>query len=58
MVAGELLRALHGGVRCELIHAHLRHGEQPKVALKSENYANRVARSGYVLAVMLAEKAA
>lgn len=55
MVAGELLRALHGGVRCELIHAHLRHGEQPKVVLKNENYLNRVARSGCVPAVMLGE---
>jgi hypothetical protein len=51
LVAGELLRALHGGVRCELIHAHLRHSDPPKVALRTENYLNRVARSGYISAV-------
>jgi hypothetical protein len=48
LVAGEVLRALHGGIRCELIHAHLRHSEPPKVAVKEENYLNRAARSGYV----------
>jgi len=47
LAVGELVRALHGGVRCELIHAHLRHSDSPKVILKEENYLNRVARSGY-----------
>lgn len=47
LAAGELLRALHGGVRCELIHAHLRLNDSPRVVLKAENYLNRVARSGY-----------
>jgi hypothetical protein len=47
LVTGEILRALHGGVRCELVQAHLRHNETPGVILKSENYSIRVARSGY-----------
>jgi len=47
LVAGELLRALHGGVRCQSIHAQLRHNEAPRVVLKPEIYQNRVARSGY-----------
>jgi hypothetical protein len=58
LVAGELLRALHGGVRCELIHAHLRYGDPPKIALRAENYLNRVARSGYVCAVTHEQMAA
>jgi len=48
LVAGELLRALHGGIRCEVIHAHLRHGQLCRVASKTENYSKRVARAGYV----------
>jgi hypothetical protein len=47
LVAGELLRALHGGIRCEYIHCHLRHGGGPKVIVTSDNYLNRVARSGF-----------
>jgi hypothetical protein len=47
LVSGEILRALHGGVRCELIQLHLRHNDPPGVILKPENYLNRVARSGF-----------
>ena len=50
LATGEMLRALHGGVRCEYIHAQLRDTDMPRVALLSENYLNRVARSGYSLA--------
>lgn len=50
LVAGELLRALHGGMRCEYVHCHLRHGGTPRVITKAENYLNRVARSGFTTA--------
>ena len=45
LTAGELLRAFNGGVRCELIQAHMRHDSHPGVVVKSENYMNRVARA-------------
>jgi hypothetical protein len=44
---GEILRALNGGVRCELIQAHLRHNGEPGVILKNEPYGLRSARSGF-----------
>jgi hypothetical protein len=50
LAIGELLRALHGGVRCEYIRAHLRENDMPRMALMNENYLNRVARSGYCFA--------
>jgi hypothetical protein len=46
-VTGEILRALNGGVRCELIQAHLRHNDEPGVIIKDEVYALRAARSGF-----------
>ncbi|HYM01003.1 MAG TPA: hypothetical protein VEZ90_18740, partial [Blastocatellia bacterium] len=58
MLTGELLRALHGGVRCELIQMHLRHVDQPGVILRPENYLLRVARSGYTSARVAEAKAA
>jgi hypothetical protein len=48
LVIGELLRGLHGGVRCELIKAHLRSNDAPGVVVLNEVYQNRFARSGYV----------
>jgi hypothetical protein len=48
LVVGELVRGLHGGVRCELVKAHLRSNDAPSVALLEEAYQNRLARSGYV----------
>lgn len=48
LVVAELLRGLHGGLRCELIRAHLRSNDQPGVVQLSEPYQNRFARSGYV----------
>jgi hypothetical protein len=48
LVVGELLRGLHGGVRCELIKAHLRSNDPHGVVLLQEVYQNRLARSGYV----------
>lgn len=50
LAVAELLRALNGGVRCELIHAQLRNNDAPKVVMKAEQYLNRVARSGYQVA--------
>jgi hypothetical protein len=46
--AGELLRGLHGGIRCEFIRAQLRSNDPSGVVVKSEIYQNRFARSGYV----------
>jgi hypothetical protein len=47
LVAGELLRALHGGIRCEYVHHHLRHGGSNRTIVRAENYQNRVARAGF-----------
>lgn len=47
LVIGEILRALHGGVRCELVQMHLRYNERVGVILKPENYLSRIARNGY-----------
>jgi hypothetical protein len=48
LAVGEVLRGLHGGVRIELIHAHLRSNDAPGVVVLNEVYQNRFARSGYV----------
>jgi hypothetical protein len=48
LVVGEVLRGLHGGVRCELLKAHLRSNDPHGVVLLQEKYQNRLARSGYV----------
>jgi hypothetical protein len=58
LVSAEILRALNGGVRCELVQIHLRHGNPPGVILKEENYQIRVARSGYSAARTARKKAA
>jgi hypothetical protein len=49
LVIGEILRALHGGIRCELVQMHLRHNEPAGVILKPGNYLNKVARNGYTI---------
>lgn len=51
MVIGELLRGLHGGMRCELIKAHLRSNDAHGVVAIEEVYQNRFARAGYTSAV-------
>lgn len=48
LVVGELLRGLHGGVRCELIKAQLRSNDSPGVVVLDEIYQNRFGKSGYV----------
>lgn len=48
LVVGELLRGLHGGIRCELVKAHLRSNDPHGVVPMGEAYQNRFARSGYV----------
>jgi hypothetical protein len=50
-VTGEILRALNGGARCELIQTQLRQNERPGVVVKNEVYALRAARSGFCQAV-------
>ena len=57
-VCAEILRALHGGVRCELVQVQLRHSAPPGVIVKPENYSNRVARSGYTAARLVQRMAA
>lgn len=47
LVTGEILRALNGGKRCELIQTHLRYNDPSGVIPKDEVYALRVARSGF-----------
>lgn len=58
LLTGELLRALHGGVRCELIQMHLRHSEVPGVVLRPESFLLKIARSGYTSARIAEAKAA
>jgi hypothetical protein len=48
LVIGELLRGLHGGVRCELVKAQLRSNDSHGVVLLEDVYQNRLARSGYI----------
>jgi hypothetical protein len=47
-VTGEILRALNGGMRCELIQLQLRHEDSIGVVPRPEDYAKRVARSGFL----------
>lgn len=45
---GEVLKALHGGKRCEFLTVHLRDFDDIRVALRDEEYQLRVARNGFV----------
>jgi hypothetical protein len=47
LVIGEVLRGLHGGVRCEIVNGQLRSNSLLRVALREENYQRRVAISGF-----------
>lgn len=47
LVVAEILKGLHGGMRCEVIQAHLRHGGLPVVTLSKEDYQLRLARCGF-----------
>ncbi len=49
-VIGEILRGLHGGVRCEVVNAQLRSNSPPRVALRDENYQQRMAIAGFTRA--------
>lgn len=46
LVVGEVLRGLHGGQRCELVHLHLRSNQSLRVAHKPERYQLRLATNG------------
>jgi hypothetical protein len=48
LAVAEVLRALHGGVRCELISGQLRSNDGLNVRTRVENYVGRVARNGFV----------
>lgn len=50
LAIGEVLRGLHGGVRCEIINAQLRSNSPPRLALRDEKYQLRIARSGFTSA--------
>ena len=45
---GELLRGMHGGLRCELIKAQMRTNDSHGAVVMDEIYQNRFAKSGYV----------
>lgn len=49
-VIGEVLRGLHGGVRCEVINAQLRSNSSPRVAPLHEDYQLRLAVNGFTTA--------
>jgi hypothetical protein len=48
LVVGEVLRAIHGGRRCEFVALQLRDLELPRNPYRDENYQLRVARNGTV----------
>ncbi len=48
MVLGEVLKALHGGRRCEFLSIQLRDLELPRNPYISENYLLRIARNGII----------
>ena len=48
LVVGEVLRAVHGGRRCEFVALQLRDLELPRNPYRDENYQLRVARNGTV----------
>jgi hypothetical protein len=47
-VIGEVLRAIHGGRRCEFFNLHLRELDIPTGPFREENYMLRVARNGVI----------
>lgn len=47
---GEILRGLHGGIRCEVINAQLRSNSSPRFALRHEDYQLRLAVNGFTAA--------
>ena len=49
LVVGEVLRAIHGGRRCEFLSVQLRDLERPSNPYRDENYQLRVARNGIVI---------
>lgn len=48
LVVGEVLRAMHGGQRCEFLSVQLRDLERPRNPYRDENYQLRVARNGSI----------
>jgi hypothetical protein len=47
LVIGELLRGLHGGLRCEVINGHLRSNSNLRVAVLKENFQSRLGLCGF-----------
>ncbi len=50
IVVGEVLRALNGGYRCDLLHVHLRALHNRAVAPNANTYKAEMARTGFLLA--------
>lgn len=48
LALGEVLRAIHGGKRCEYLKVHLRDIDLPTAPFREERYQLRVARNGIV----------
>jgi hypothetical protein len=52
IVVGEVLRALHGGCRCELLHLQLRALQNRRLALHADKYRSAMAQTGFVSVVI------
>lgn len=50
LVMGEVLRGLHGGIRCEVINAQLRSNSPLRVAAREEHFQRRLALAGFTSA--------
>lgn len=50
IAVGEVLRALHGGYRCDLLHVHFRALHNRAVAPNANAYKAEMARTGFLLA--------
>jgi hypothetical protein len=48
LAAGELLRGLHGGKRCEIVKAHLRSNDPPIIVYRDEIYQKKFGRNGFL----------
>ena len=50
LAMGEVLRGLHGGIRCEVINAQLRSNSPVRVATREEHFQRQLALAGFTAA--------
>ncbi|MGC1480930.1 MAG: hypothetical protein WA771_10525 [Chthoniobacterales bacterium] len=50
LVMGEVLRGLHGGIRCEVINGQLRSNSPLRVAARDKHFQHRLALAGFTVA--------